>query len=472
MIREFEVSNYLSFGKKQRCSFRAPAGFGSKKGFVASLSRDSLSAYMVAVGPNASGKSNLLNALFFLLWFIRNSWNIDPDVGIPNLKHFRFDEVSNRKPTEFLLEAEDIQSGTRYRYELVIKNEKVIKEILFQKNINKQWTCIFGRKIKNSNKSNIEYTYELSKNIGITYDKNDFLPNASYVSILRRKKVPAIENFLQMTSHTCSLHMKIHPSDKRPCPKNITCEECLVREINESEELTAFINDFFTRIDSGINIQIKSEENSEYANEPLTKKKYEELKNIYEKYVNSYENMHDKTVRKSKEIPDGLKELKYILDELDTAINKTPETKTNIKLYAQHRVGPKNYLLDFSEESQGLQALIPILIEVHRLLKTGGVFIYDEIERSLHPLVLPVLVSLFSDSRKNKKHAQLLCTTHNVYFLKQLNKYHILLVEKNSEKQSNIWRLADMRGLRAEDNYVTRYLAGAYGAIPKTQSGD
>ena len=461
MLREFEVSNYLSFGTKQRCSFRAPASFAAKKGFVASLSRDALAAYVTAVGPNASGKSNLLNALSFLLWFIHHSWNIGPDDGIPNLKTFLFDDVSNRKPTEFLLEVENILSGTRYRYELVIQNEEIIKEVLFQKNIKKQWRCIFGREKHINN----EYTYELAKDIGITYDKNDFLPNASYVSILRRKNVSAIKDFLQLTTYACSIHRKFSSKeDNNSCKKNTTCEECITKKISESDELATFINEFFALIDAGI--EIRPEEDTVTAN------KLVKLKKGHEENIKHYEKVMHANVTSNREISDELKELKIRLDNTAESLKKISEDATNLILYAQHKVGAKNYSINFSEESHGLQALIPMLIYSHRLFKEGGILIYDEIERSLHSLVLPVLISLFSDSRKNEKHAQLICTTHNVHFLKQLNKYQILLVEKNLERQTNIWRLADMQKLRAEDNYVTRYLAGAYGAIPKTQSGD
>ncbi len=41
------------------------------------------------------------------------------------------------------------------------------------------------------------------------------------------------------------------------------------------------------------------------------------------------------------------------------------------------------------------------------------------------------------------------------------------LVEKNENGETEAWRLDDMTGVRADDNYYTKYIAGAYGARPK-----
>ena len=47
-----------------------------------------------------------------------------------------------------------------------------------------------------------------------------------------------------------------------------------------------------------------------------------------------------------------------------------------------------------------------------------------------------------------------------------LDKYQILLTEKNSSGESDIWRLDDVEGVRVEDNLFAKYNAGAYGAVP------
>lgn len=67
----------------------------------------------------------------------------------------------------------------------------------------------------------------------------------------------------------------------------------------------------------------------------------------------------------------------------------------------------------------------------------------------------------------NKKGAQLILSSQNYSILSVLDKQQITLVEKNKKGQTEVWRLDDIEGIRADDNFYTKYLAGAYGAIPR-----
>ena len=51
-------------------------------------------------------------------------------------------------------------------------------------------------------------------------------------------------------------------------------------------------------------------------------------------------------------------------------------------------------------------------------------------------------------------------------FSVQLDKQQIFLVEKNKQGISDGWRLDEMEGVRADDNYYAKYIAGTYGAVP------
>jgi hypothetical protein len=51
--------------------------------------------------------------------------------------------------------------------------------------------------------------------------------------------------------------------------------------------------------------------------------------------------------------------------------------------------------------------------------------------------------------------------------LSKLDKYQIVLVEKDENGMSDTWRLDDVAGSRLDENYYAKYMAGAYGAVPK-----
>ena len=77
------------------------------------------------------------------------------------------------------------------------------------------------------------------------------------------------------------------------------------------------------------------------------------------------------------------------------------------------------------------------------------------------------LFELFIHPETNPNKAQLLLSTHSHLLLNKLDKYQIVLVEKNEVGMSEAWRLDEVLGVRSDDNYYTKYIAGAYGAVPK-----
>lgn len=87
-------------------------------------------------------------------------------------------------------------------------------------------------------------------------------------------------------------------------------------------------------------------------------------------------------------------------------------------------------------------------------------------ESELHPQMAIEIMRLFTDTETNPHNAQLLIATHSLEVLQYVEKNQIYLVEKN-DCVSDAWRLDEMKGVRRDDNIYARYLAGAYGAVPK-----
>ena len=61
------------------------------------------------------------------------------------------------------------------------------------------------------------------------------------------------------------------------------------------------------------------------------------------------------------------------------------------------------------------------------VFRNGGTLVVDELERSLHPMLVDYLVSLVQDSDSNPAGAQLLFTTHDTGIVrrKSLDRDHI-----------------------------------------------
>lgn len=131
-----------------------------------------------------------------------------------------------------------------------------------------------------------------------------------------------------------------------------------------------------------------------------------------------------------------------------------------------HSDGTREVKLPMFAESSGTQAAFVLLADLLPILAVGGTVIFDELESDLHPLMLEPVLNLFINPKTNPHNAQLIFTCHSVEILNLLRKGQIMLVEKNERCRSDAWRLSDMEGVRSDDNFYAKYMAGAYGAVP------
>jgi uncharacterized protein len=125
-----------------------------------------------------------------------------------------------------------------------------------------------------------------------------------------------------------------------------------------------------------------------------------------------------------------------------------------------------NYVLPLWQESEGTRSALALLTVILPVLEKGGVIVYDQLDSDLHPHMLTSVLELFADRHSNPNAAQIIFTCHTVEVLRILQKSQIVLVEKDG-LESQAWRLDSVEGVRSDENRVAKYLAGAYGAVPR-----
>ncbi len=119
-------------------------------------------------------------------------------------------------------------------------------------------------------------------------------------------------------------------------------------------------------------------------------------------------------------------------------------------------------------ESSGTKRAILLLMYIVRVLeKPGGIAAVDELDAYLHPDIVEALVKIFVSKETNPNRAQLLFSSHSHQLLAEFDKQQITLVEKGNDGATEVWRLDDVAGVRPDDNYYAKYIAGAYAAKPK-----
>lgn len=158
--------------------------------------------------------------------------------------------------------------------------------------------------------------------------------------------------------------------------------------------------------------------------------------------------------------------LSDVIIETHKTTDKSGETEEIPVPYGVHRMSDKEIRLPLWHESNGTQRAYVLLKKMLPALEEGGVVIIDEMEADMHPEMLTTLLEMFMDPDINPHNAQIIFTCHVHEVLNVLDKTQILLVEKDMDGMSDVWRLGDMQGVRRDDNLYAKYRAGAYGAVP------
>ena len=137
-----------------------------------------------------------------------------------------------------------------------------------------------------------------------------------------------------------------------------------------------------------------------------------------------------------------------------------------------HRGSDGNVPFDLADESSGTLRLFELTARALPILEDGGLFLVDEIDASLHPLLTASLIRLFQSPKANKSRAQLIFTTHDATLLGSIDGEDVLrrdevwFTSKRVDGSSELFPLAEFKPRRQGENRQKRYLNGSYGAIP------
>ncbi len=156
-----------------------------------------------------------------------------------------------------------------------------------------------------------------------------------------------------------------------------------------------------------------------------------------------------------------------------------PQNNNRVEIRTGHVItddtgARKKYELSLREESLGTIQLFLFAPFLRKALQTGKVLFIDEIDKSLHPALIKLLVNLFRDTRINTNGAQLIFNTHETALLSlgTFRRDQIYFTEKKPENGiTDLYSLDDL-SVRKDENIEKGYLLGRYGAIPYLQTED
>mgnify|MGYP000843943103 FL=1 len=119
------------------------------------------------------------------------------------------------------------------------------------------------------------------------------------------------------------------------------------------------------------------------------------------------------------------------------------------------------------DESNGTRQLFLYAGSLLDVLEKGRVFFVDELDTSLHPLMVRFLIGLIQNPSINRHNAQLIFTTHDTSVLDTdiFRRDQVWFVEKDTHQASRLYPLSDFSP-RKHEALEKGYLQGRYGALP------
>lgn len=436
MLIQFIISNYKSIREPQKLNM-VPGSFKIHPTHIYK-EKDSIDVLRATAiyGANGAGKSNLVRGLDFLQRFVtEGTRDIDEEIGI---QKFKLNSVYEDKPTTFQVDFK--QNNQAYSYYIEINHDVIIEESLIKVIPKKRNATIFERKsTKNSNTLN--FGSELMSN------KKDELKREIYEEELRynqpfllegrNKRIEEISLPFQWFDKTLRI---VYPQSEFGG---------LISSMANDEKFRKKVNQLVKFSDTGIKELklVKVDVDSLFSIDEADHKK-----KVLSKVSKT---MNSKVIGR-----DG--------SFYDIYLNEESNEIEAAKLIAS-RIGKTGEEVNFEllEESSGTQRFIDILPALVQTIYEGKVYVIDEINRSIHPILIHEILSEYLDSDNNLSKGQMIFTSHesSLLNLELFRQDEIWFVEKDKDGSSNLYSLAEFKP-RYDLDIRKGYLQGKFGAIP------
>lgn len=184
-----------------------------------------------------------------------------------------------------------------------------------------------------------------------------------------------------------------------------------------------------------------------------------------------YENEY-KALKKYSEDRGIQEQIDSIMKNLDLDINAvnvlrdSNQEGTKYSVDMEHSSWKKeDFNIPFKYESLGTRKLLFLIIHILYSLKNDHVVVIDEFGSSIHPVAMNKLIQFFIDENEKGK-SQLIFASHHFSYFNRFDMQQIYLAKKNIEGESSAYRLDQIEGIRHDENFLSKYLTGAYGAYP------
>ncbi|PBQ31663.1 hypothetical protein CNR22_07735 [Sphingobacteriaceae bacterium] len=437
MLLRFSLFNMFSFGETKEINMLSNNRIKRLEHHKYKLDDLNIVKMASIYGANGSGKSNLIKALSLL-----------KKIVISDELPFRFTENSiykfNNKgdKSNQILAIEFIQDNVPYYYAIDVLRNIIQTEELYRSGLGKNKDqLIFERTTDSEGKTKLKLSEDFESDkenlvLKSVIEKNLAKNNSSVFKLLSSfdslSEIKAPFNWFKET-------LQILTPKSKPLG--------LVNRIDKDSEFHKYAEDIMCSFHIGIN-SLKSDKKN--AKDFFGEDNESDLEDL----IKRLEISPSKMLLNKKSNGDEF----LLVKEDDEFFVK------QLKLEHVGRAGTKAEF-HIGEESDGTIRILDFVPLFKDAISKQKVFIIDEIERSIHPLLIKELVKKFSDDEHTT--GQIIFTTHESNLLDQdiFRQDEIWFTEKDKNGCTDLYSLSDFK----EHNTIDirkGYLNGRYGSIP------
>ncbi|MCM2329695.1 hypothetical protein SAMN05216229_11642 [Geopseudomonas sagittaria] len=412
MLIEFRAKNFRSLRDEQVLSLVASKDKSLLDTHTQATGINAAPALLrsaVIYGANASGKSNLIKALQYMRGVvIESATAIQP--GQPySVQPFRLDMESAKQPTEF--EVTFLLDGVRYQYGFSMTSQRILSEyLLVYKSFKPQrW---FERHLDlETGKDVYEFSASLKGPKGVW--EGATRPNSLFLSMAVQLNSEALRPIFDWFANQLLILNELNPLNM-----NVSIQK--LKQVEGRREICNFL--------SAADISIAD---------------------------------IDIVTRK---VPGQSVHFDLAGGKTEVRMEEVEENQ----LRFHHVTDKGKAIFELADESGGTRSLLFLSGAVLDILANGRILVIDELDTSLHTLLVRELVRLFHTPEVNANGAQLIFSTHDTSLLDDPDLFRrdqIWFVEKDRDQASQLVALVEFSP-RKNEALERGYLMGRYGGIP------
>jgi uncharacterized protein len=443
MLVRFTVENCLSFRDRVELSMIASEEVHNHPEHVVRAGGENGIPVLklgVIYGANASGKSNLVKAILMARDLILKP----PGAGQRIVRvPFKLDPDCGEHPTRFEFE---VKLGDRYfAYGFSLSSERVEEEWLFEVGRTVE-NRIFERTVNDFEWGKLQFSKPDEKAF-LEFTAKGTLPNRLFLSECRERNVgenvPAAEDVVNVLQWFESELIIARPDSlSLPVASRVRSDQSFRNQI------ARYLSCFDTGIEE-LGVEPIDFEHSASAG-PLAEPLMKLLEHLVELRP-----------------PDG--------DHWDIGPERflTRDEQGTFRawrLVSRHRAEDgvrRGASFEMFEESDGTRRLLQLVPAMIAMISGSGVFVIDELDRSLHVDILHSLLANFLKYSAARS-SQLIVTTHDTTLLRQhfLRPDEVWFVEKGNDQSSRLISLQEYKGVDQSKDLQQDYLLGRFGGVP------